>query len=86
MTLPRTYSTEEVAAAFGVSEKTLLGYIARGMVTPMRKGVNLRKHWRTGKTVNASPYIFTDEDVEQLKAALRPPPKPTTSRGRRRVA
>jgi len=71
--LPTLYTTAEVAEAFKVTPTAIRRLVDAGKVTPIRLSDSDR-----------SPMRFTDEDVEQLKRALRPAPAATATPRRRR--
>jgi excisionase family DNA binding protein len=60
MNLPKTYTTEEVAEALGVSKLWVRRRVRRGVVTPLRL------------SDSRSPMRFTQEHVDQLLATLKP--------------
>lgn len=70
--LTSTFTTREVADALRCNERTVASYVKRGLVTPMRLGDRLN-----------APMRFTQDDVEQLRSALTPPPQRRPPRPRR---
>lgn len=69
MTLPTTYTAQEVADSLRASAYWVRKQVRQGVVQPMRVGRD---------------YRFTDADVAQLYAALRPPPPPPVQQRRRK--
>lgn len=74
MTLQTFYTTKEVAAALKITPDALTRMVTKGVVNPMRLSAGDR-----------SPMRWTDENVEQLRAALTPAaPIPSTGQTKRR--
>lgn len=76
MTLPTTFTVDEVAASLRISTRTVRNLIKRGACSPIRIGDG-----------DKAPYRFTQADYEALESALRPAAAvPDRKRRRRRAA